>query len=498
MAEQIKLAGEKGVAKQSAAAGEKNVATAAEGAPAAVPAGAHAPAGEKSDAVAADAPAGEKHSESGAAGAAAPADVAAALASGALTTADLPCAPVGKRCRRVLALDDAALSAAIHTDRALDPMTFLPDMDVLDNGRFDRVLDAAEAYDPAAVTAADVLRVLAQDTLEPADFAVLLAPAAEPFLEQMAERAQRERVRWFGTNMQFFTPLYIANYCENRCVYCGFNCESGIRRAQLNEDEIIAELDAIAATGQEEILLLTGEDPVRSSVDYIARACALAAERFRTVGVEVYPANVADYAQLRAAGVDYVTVFQETYDPARYAKLHLRGRKRIMPYRFDAQERALRGGMRGVAFAPLLGLADFRRDALACGLHAWELQRAYPHAEISFSCPRMRPAAGAVTPNGPHVTERQLLQVICAYRIFMPFAGVTVSSRESARFRDHVAAITATKVSAGVSTGVGEHTHQADEGDDQFEIADNRDLATMCAAMRAQGLEPVMNDHVLV
>lgn len=428
----------------------------------------------------------------------APADNAAALASGAITTADLPREPVGKRAYRLASLTDAELSAAIHTDRALDPLTFLPDMDALGNGVFDRVLDAAQAYDPDAVTAADVRRVLDADTVEPADFGVLLAPAAEPFLEQMAERAQRERVRWFGTNVQFFTPLYLANYCENRCVYCGFNCESDIRRAQLNEAEIIAELDAIAATGQEEILLLTGEDPQLSSVDYIARACQLASERFRTVGVEVYPANIADYARLRAAGVDYVTVFQETYDPVRYAKLHLRGRKRIMPYRFEAQERALRGGMRGVAFAPLLGLADFRRDALACGLHAWEIQRAYPAAEISFSCPRMRPAKGGVTPHAPQVSERQLLQVVCAYRIFMPFAGLTVSSRESARFRDHVAAITATKVSAGVSTGVGEHTHQADEGDDQFEIADSRDLPTMCAAMRRMGLEPVMNDHVLV
>ena len=406
--------------------------------------------------------------------------------------------PVGKRCRRIVSMDEKDKAHAIHTDYGLDTMTFLPDMDVLDNGMFDRVLDAVEAYDPDAVTAADVRRVLDADVVEPADFGVLVSPAAEPFLEEMAERARAERVRWFGTNIQFFTPLYLANYCENRCVYCGFNCESGIRRARLDEGQTIAELDAIAATGQEEILLLTGEDPVTSDVDYIARACELAAARFRNVGVEVYPANVADYARLHEAGADFVTVFQETYDPVRYAKLHLRGRKRIMPYRFEAQERALRGGMRGVAFAPLLGLSEFRRDALACALHAYYVSRAYPHAEISFSCPRLRPAAGAVTPNGPHVSEAQLLQVICAYRLFMPFAGVTVSSRESARFRDHVATITATKVSAGVSTGIGEHAHQAEEGDDQFEIDDGRSLAEMCAAMRDMGLEPVMNDHVLV
>ena len=306
--------------------------------------------------------------------------------------------PVGKRCRRIVSMDEKDMARAIRTDYGLDPMTFLPDMDVLDNGMFDRVLDAVEAYDPDAVTAADVRRVLDADVVEPTDFGVLVSPAAEPFLEEMAERARAERVRWFGTNIQFFTPLYLANYCENRCVYCGFNCESGIRRARLDEAQTIAELDAIAATGQEEILLLTGEDPVTSDVDYIARACELAAARFRNVGVEVYPANVADYARLHEAGADFVTVFQETYDPARYAKLHLRGRKRIMPYRFEAQERALRGGMRGVAFAPLLGLSEFRHDALACALHAYYVSRAYPHAEISFSCPRLRPAAGAVTP----------------------------------------------------------------------------------------------------
>ena len=426
------------------------------------------------------------------------ADEKRASAAATAQAAEPEAVAVGKRCRRILSMDEKAMNRAIHTDFGLDPMTFLPDMDVLDNGMFDRVLDAVEAYDPDAVTAADVRRVLDADVVEPADFGVLVAPAAAPFLEEMAERARAERVRWFGTNIQFFTPLYLANYCENRCVYCGFNCESGIHRARLNEEQTIAELDAIAATGQEEILLLTGEDPVTSDVDYIARACELAAERFKNVGIEVYPANVADYARLREAGADFVTVFQETYDPSRYAKLHVRGRKRIMPYRFEAQERALKGGMRGVAFAPLLGLSEFRHDALACALHAYYVSRAYPHAEISFSCPRLRPAPGAVTPAGPHVTEAQLLQVICAYRIFMPFAGITVSSRESARFRDHVATITATKVSAGVSTGIGEHTHQEEEGDDQFEIDDSRTLAQMCKAMRGMGLEPVMNDHVLV
>ena len=405
--------------------------------------------------------------------------------------------PVGKRCRRIVSMDEKYMARAIRTDYGLDPMTFLPDMDVLDNGMFDRVLDAVEAYDPDAVTAADVRRVLDADVVEPTDFGVLVSPAAEPFLEEMAERARAERVRWFGTNIQFFTPLYLANYCENRCVYCGFNCESGIRRARLDEAQTIAELDAIAATGQEEILLLTGEDPVTSDVDYIARACELAAARFRNVGVEVYPANVADYARLHEAGADFVTVFQETYDPARYAKLHLRGRKRIMPYRFEAQERALRGGMRGVAFAPLLGLSEFRHDALACALHAYYVSRAYPHAEISFSCPRLRPITNNSEINPHDVHERQLLQVMCAYRIFMPFAGMTISTRECERFRNNVVDIAATKISAGVSTGIGGHEGE-EQGDDQFEIADGRSVEEVVAALTARGLQPVMNDYIYV
>lgn len=214
------------------------------------------------------------------------------------------------------------------------------------------------------------------------------------------------------------------------------------------------------------------------------------------VGVEVYPMNEDEYAYLHECGVDYVTVFQETYDPALYGKLHLAGRKRVFPYRANAQERAMRGGMRGAAFGALLGLGDFRRDAFACGLHAWLVQRAYPHAELSLSCPRLRPIAGNGSLGSRGVGERQLLQVMCAYRLLLPQAGITISSRERAGFRDQVMGIAATKISAGVSTGVGEHADGSTAGDDQFEIADGRDVAQVRAALRGVGLEPVMNDYV--
>lgn len=255
----------------------------------------------------------------------------------------------------------------------------------------DQVLSAAEAFDYEAFTGADVRRALDKAALKPEDFAALLSPAAMPYLEEMAKRAQLETRRHFGNSINLFTPLYIANYCENYCIYCGFNCRNKIHRARLNAKEIEREMQTIAATGLEEILLLTGESPKMSNVEYIGEACKIARKYFKVVGLEVYPMNTADYTYLHDCGADFVTVFQETYNPDKYETLHLAGHKRIFPYRFNTQERAIRGGIRGVGFAALLGLDDFRRDAFATGMHAYLLQRKYPHAEIAFSCPRLRP-----------------------------------------------------------------------------------------------------------
>lgn len=217
------------------------------------------------------------------------------------------------------------------------------------------------------------------------------------------------------------------------------------------------------------------------------------------VGLEVYPMNSDEYAYLHKCGADYVTVFQETYNSDKYETLHLAGHKRVFPYRFHAQERALKGGMRGVAFGALLGLDDFRKDAFATGMHAWLLQRKYPQAEISFSCPRLRPIINNDKINPKDVHEPQLLQVITAYRLFMPFAGITISTRERAGFRDHVITIAATKISAGVSTGVGSHVEDLeDKGDDQFEISDDRGVEEVYQAVLKKGMQPVMNDYVLV
>ncbi len=380
-----------------------------------------------------------------------------------------------------------------------DHMTYLPGMEILEDSDIgDKVVSLMNAYDPAKYTEADVLRALEAQFPSTEDLAALLSFAAEPHLEAMARRATEETRKHFGNSVYLFTPLYIANYCENRCVYCGFNCDNRIRRAKLDADGIRREMKAIASTGMEEVLILTGESRKMSSVEYIGQACRIAHEYFKNVGIEVYPMNTDEYAYLHQCGADYVTVFQETYNSDRYEQLHLGGHKRIYPYRLNAQERAIRGGMRGVAFAALLGLDDFRKDAFAAGVHAYLIQRKYPHAEISFSCPRLRPIVNndKIKPVG--VGERQLLQVMCAFRIFMPFAGLTISTRERAGFRDNVVGMCATKISAGVSTGIGSHTDEESLGDDQFEISDERSLEEVCAAISARGLQPVLNDYVYI
>jgi 2-iminoacetate synthase len=375
-------------------------------------------------------------------------------------------------------------------------------MEKIDSNIQNQVLSKRAQFNYQQVSRTDVQQTLNvlknHEEIDDWQFSTLLSPAATPFLEEIAKLAQNANQKHFGNSVALFTPLYLANYCQSNCLYCGFSAKNQICRVILSNDEIEAELEAIAQTGLQEILLLTGESWAKSSPEYIAKASKMASQLFKNVGVEVYPMNVVDYQLLHKNQVDYVTVFQETYDCERYAYLHTSGQKRCFPYRFDTQERALMGGMRGVAFGALLGLADFRLDAFATGLHAKYIQRKYPHAEISLSCPRLRPATGNddfLKINAQTVTERDLLQIICAYRLFLPYANITVSTRESATFRNHAAQICATKISAGVDTGIGRHSDQ-EAGDEQFEIADQRSLHEMINDLKSLGLQPVINDHI--
>ena len=387
---------------------------------------------------------------------------------------------------------------SVRIDENTDHMKYTDDMEAIDSDIMDRVIAEMNSYDADIYTAKDVKEALAAETCSVDNFKALLSPAALPFLEEIAQKAQKETRKHFGNSVAIFTPLYIANYCENYCVYCGFNCHNKIKRAQLNAEEIEKEMQAIAETGLEEVLILTGESPNKSSVEYIGEACKIAKKYFKLIGLEVYPMDSKDYAYLHECGADFVTVFQETYNSDKYKTLHLGGRKRIFPYRLNAQERAIMGGMRGVGFAALLGLDDFRKDALATGMHAYLLQKKYPHAEIAFSCPRLRPIINNDKINPKDVHEPQLLQIICAYRTFMPFASITISTRECERFRDNIIQIAATKISAGVNVGIGGHSQEEEKGDEQFEISDGRSVDEIYQMIEDNGMQPVMTDYIYV
>lgn len=376
-------------------------------------------------------------------------------------------------------------------------MDYFSNMEQLDHSMMEKLLAEVESVNFDSFTELDVRDALKKDYLNTRDFAALLSPAAFPFLEQMAQKARYETRKRFGNTVCLFTPLYIANYCANHCIYCGFNCKNEITRAKLSMKEIETELRAIAQTGLKDILILTGEHRGKSSVEYIAESCRIARKYFTTVGIEVYPMNSDEYALIHEAGADFVSVYQETYNQEKYDEVHAAGPKKCYPYRFYSQERALMGGMRGVGFGALLGLDDFRKDAYATGLHALYVQKKYPHAEVSFSCPRLRPIVNDDTINPKDVHEPQLLQVMCAYRIFMPFAGINISTRESEKFRDNVINICATRISAGVKTGVGGHEEE-EKGDAQFVISDERSVNGVITSINAKGLQAAMTDYVYV
>ncbi|WP_444441986.1 2-iminoacetate synthase ThiH [Pseudoruminococcus massiliensis] len=359
----------------------------------------------------------------------------------------------------------------------------------------EQVLAFHDKYDFNSFTAKDVQNALNKDRIDFYDYAALLSPAALPFLEKMAKKAQLCTRKQFGNTIALFTPIYIANYCENQCVYCGFNCKNKIHRAKLNMEEIEKEYQAIAATGLKEILILTGESRSMSGIEYIGEAVELAKKYFSLIGLEIYPVEVDEYKYLHEKGADFVTVFQETYNTETYKKVHLAGQKSIFPYRINAQERAILGGMRGVGFGALLGLDDFRHDAFCVGVHATLIQRKYPHAEIAVSVPRLRPYINGEETNPRDVHEKELLQIMCAYRLLMPFASITISTRERSDFRNNAVNICATKISAGVSVGIGGHSEE-EKGDEQFEISDPRSVDEVVDALHQYGLQPSFNDYI--
>ena len=344
-----------------------------------------------------------------------------------------------------------------------------------------------------AATEEQVFSALQKNILQPEDFLALLSPAASPHLERLARRAHELTLRFFGRAVHIFTPLYISDICTNQCRYCGFNAKNKQVRRHLSVDEAAAEAKAVADLGFQHILLLTGDARHLSSPEYIAAVARRIKPWFASVGVEVYSLTTEEYAMLVDAGVDSMTMFQETYSPELYAWLHPAGPKRDYAFRLNAPQRAAQAGMRSMGVGALLGLDSFEQDAFATGLHAWWLQRNYPGMDVSVSIPRICPHEGNF--DVPHaLDDRHLVQYITGLRCFLPRAGITCSSRESAFMRDHLLPLGVTRVSAGVSTAVGGRTTKDAHNPGQFEITDNRSLEQMAAALAGMGYQPVLKD----
>lgn len=375
---------------------------------------------------------------------------------------------------------------------------YFPGMDIIDSEIKEKVKASYEEVKDLKVSKADIRASLESKDLTERDLYNLLSDEGLDYLEAMGEVAREKRARYFGNNVSLFSPIYIANYCENSCRYCGFRAKSDIKRAKLTYEEIEEEMKALAATGIEDVLILTGESKKFSSIEYIAEACRIAKKYFKVIGIEVYPANISDYKILREAGADFVTVFQESYNDKVYDYYHPYGHKRSFSYRFDTQERSLEAGFRGVGFGTLFGLGDPIEEAFKLALHAREVQKKYPHAEIAISLPRIRPTHGADDSlNFNIVEDKKFFQIMLAIRIFLPFASITLSTRESKDFRDLAVQYAATKISASVDTSIGHRSKKsADEGDEQFEIDDARSTEKTCADLRKIGMTPVFTDYI--
>jgi 2-iminoacetate synthase len=343
------------------------------------------------------------------------------------------------------------------------------------------------------VTPLQVGRVIKKTNLSAEDFLLLLSPAASTMLEPMAQRARTLTIRHFGRNILLYTPLYLSNYCVNQCLYCQFHAGQHIVREQLSLAEVEVEGKSIAATGLRHILLLTGESRSHATLSYLADCIGILRTHFASLGLEIYPLSVEGYIQMVGAGADSLTIYQEIYDREIYARFHLSGPKRDYFNRLHAPERACQAGMRRVNIGALLGLAPWRREAFLTGLHAYYLQKHYPATEIALSLPRVRPIQGGFPVPWP-VSDKVLVQILLAFRLFLPQAGITLSTRERAELRDNLLSLGVTTMSAGSKTMVGGYAAKEKKGSQQFQISDERSLEEIKAVIRRQGYQPVLKD----
>ncbi|NQS76546.1 MAG: 2-iminoacetate synthase ThiH [Peptococcaceae bacterium] len=347
----------------------------------------------------------------------------------------------------------------------------------------------------AQVTSEAIHRAITKNRLNEMDYLTLLAPAAEKHLEELAQRAHSLTIQHFGRVIFLYTPLYLANYCINQCVYCGFQAHNKLARKKLTPTEVEQEAKIISSTGLKHILILTGESRYHSSVSYICACVEVLKKYFTSISIEIYPLEEEEYTRLVAAGVDGFTMYQEVYDEEIYAELHPAGPKRNYHYRLNAPERACRAGIRTANVGALLGLNQWRIEAFCTGLHAEYLQRTFPDVEISISPPRMRPQLGGFMPP-TEVTDKNLIQYMLAFRLYMPRGGITISTRERPQLRDRLIRLGTTKMSAGSCTAVGGRSDSESTG--QFEISDERSVIEMAKMLYSQGYQPVYKDWQMV
>ncbi len=324
------------------------------------------------------------------------------------------------------------------------------------------------------------------------DLIALLSPAAENYLEEMAQRAYKLTLNFFGRAKTLYTPLYVSDYCDNNCLYCAFKIDNSMPRTTLSLEDVEQEAKAISETGLRHILLLTGESRKNVPIDYLEQCVDILTKYFSSVAIEIYPLSTDEYLRLIDRGVDGLTIYQETYDRNIYQQVHQQGPKKDYNYRLLAPERGIQAGMRGVNIGTLLGLGPWRTESFFTGLHAWFLLRQYPEAEISVSLPRLRPFAGE-TFQYYQVNDKNLVQAMLAMRIFLPSAGINISTRESSELRENLLPLGVTKMSAGAKTAVGSHTGTS-SGESQFEIADHRNVNQIKNMLTKHGYQPVLKD----
>ncbi|HAS6863188.1 TPA: 2-iminoacetate synthase ThiH [Vibrio parahaemolyticus] len=348
-----------------------------------------------------------------------------------------------------------------------------------------------------AKTAQDVERALAKPKRDLEDFKALISPAAEPYLEQMAKLSYSLTRKRFGNTMSLYIPLYLSNLCANACTYCGFSMENRIKRRTLNRDEVEAEIDAIKRMKFDSVLLVTGEHETKVGMKYFREMVPIIKQRFNYLAMEVQPLDQDEYAELKTLGLDAVMVYQETYHPKTYAQHHLRGNKMDFRYRLETPDRLAKAGIDKIGLGALIGLEEWRTDCFFAAAHLDFLERTYWQSRYSISFPRLRPCAGNVPASGLQpksvMTDKQLVQLICAYRLFNPEVELSLSTRESPQFRDNVLPLGITSMSAASKTQPGGYATEEVELE-QFEISDERSAASVEDMIRAKGFDPVWRD----